>query len=788
MTRVLRINYYYEPVKFGRYISPSGRLGPVEYDVTQSSDKIRSDERTTKSLTVLLSDAVPLRRQDFPRNREEFLETIVSYDKYFKVVTDKQKRIFRRKPDLQPPSSFQRRQIALYNIKMYIKEIFKELTSLRLPNDERQRTSVANVDKYTIVNDWDFSFRPYENTYEFQILDDLSYLFELSDDQTRGLSDRKKLTSNQTKIAYINKDQHVYLDIDPTEQIDRYYIDSKNITLPQNRLKDLVDRCDDDVKCYSNEGETQEHRILKDMREQLIYLLKSNNIKITKDKEYSINKIIKLFEEHQHDLKEHLKSINKEKQEETYIERVPFKDLKVGVNFNKDITTVSKQQLIKAWVDSLFYIWSSSDKADYKIKLQLAYKELFSFYDLIVEMDWKTYEKKLERTTILDKEQNNIVYKINEYAINEKGCEELLIDIFKKIHTTREINLSEQEDADEKIRTIYKTPIKLLIKIIQKVKSILNDPSVLDKVPYSSVGPISNRSKTHISGNDRFIDDENGIIFSNETKKTRKRPDNKSKDGAPYNTDLPWTNTKEEYIREYIFKKIIKDEKTNENEYDLLLIDGVLEVNESNVTERYLQYKWSRLEGRYVLKNTYDTIEYPSFSDLIQFRLKNPEEDKENLKNFYREFKNNPTANEDMYRKYFEVPDVRKNMEKYEITLRNKLVAIQLDPRDKSQLRTKFRKVKCNTKKVNKLKHAWSNTKRANRERLNVLKKSNLYSKLKDTLLINLPMLEPRKFQIKRTVRRLPHTHKVKNTITRKHKRMHTFSKNPPQEEINVEL
>ena len=272
MTRVLRINYYYEPVKFGRYTSPSGRLGPVEYDVTQSSDKIRSDERTTKSLTVLLSDAVPLRRQDFPRNREEFLETIVSYDKYFKVVTDKQKRIFRRKPDLQPPSSFQRRQIALYNIKMYIKEIFKELTSLRLPNDERQRTSVANVDKYTIVNDWDFSFRPYENTYEFQILDDLSYLFELSDDQTRGLSDRKKLTSNQTKIAYINKDQHVYLDIDPTEQIDRYYIDSKNITLPQNRLKDLVDRCDDDVKCYSNEGETQEHRILKDMREQLIYL------------------------------------------------------------------------------------------------------------------------------------------------------------------------------------------------------------------------------------------------------------------------------------------------------------------------------------------------------------------------------------------------------------------------------------------------------------------------------------------------------------------------------------
>ena len=147
-------------------------MGPVEYDVTQSSDKIRPDERTTKSLTVLLSDAVPLKRQDFPTSREEFLETIVSYDKYFKVVTDKQKKIMRRKPDIPPPTDFQRRQIALYNIKMYIKEIFKELTSLRLPNDSRQKTSVANVDKYTIVNDWDFSFKPYESAYEFKILDD----------------------------------------------------------------------------------------------------------------------------------------------------------------------------------------------------------------------------------------------------------------------------------------------------------------------------------------------------------------------------------------------------------------------------------------------------------------------------------------------------------------------------------------------------------------------------------------------------------------------------------------
>ena len=40
---------------------------------------------------------------------------------------------------------------------------------------------------------------------------------------------------------------------------------------------------------------------------------------------------------------------------------------------------------------------------------------------------------------------------------------------------------------------------------------------------------------------------------------------------------------------------------------------------------------------------------------------------------------------------------------------------------------TKFKKIKCNTKKVNKLKHAWSNTKRANRERLNVLKKSKAF-------------------------------------------------------------
>ena len=35
---------------------------------------------------------------------------------------------------------------------------------------------------------------------------------------------------------------------------------------------------------------------------------------------------------------------------------------------------------------------------------------------------------------------------------------------------------------------------------------------------------------------------------------------------------------------------------------------------------------------------------------------------------------------------------------------------------------------------------------------------------------------------------RLPHTHKVKNTFTRKQKRMHTFDKDPPEEEIDVDL
>ena len=91
-------------------------------------------------------------------------------------------------------------------------------------------------------------------------------------------------------------------------------------------------------------------------------------------------------------------------------------------------------------------------------------------------------------------------------------------------------------------------------------------------------------------------------------------------------------------------------------------------------------------------------------------------------------------------------------------------------------------------KKVNKLKHAWSNTKRANRERLNVLKKSKAWTRLKETLFSNVPMLGPRKFVIKRTVRRLPHTHKVKNTFTRKQKRMHTFDKDPPEEEIDIDL
>ena len=58
MARVIKINYYYELVKYP-YVNPqkyTTQFGPVMYDINQGTDNINSEQRTTGSFNILISD------------------------------------------------------------------------------------------------------------------------------------------------------------------------------------------------------------------------------------------------------------------------------------------------------------------------------------------------------------------------------------------------------------------------------------------------------------------------------------------------------------------------------------------------------------------------------------------------------------------------------------------------------------------------------------------------------------------------------------------------------------
>ena len=87
MARVITIKYFFSIVNYPYVDLPGSKKanGPVIYDVTQSSDNITDEQRTTTKLKVLISDTVPMRRSDFPRDRDEFLKTLVNYEDFYKI-------------------------------------------------------------------------------------------------------------------------------------------------------------------------------------------------------------------------------------------------------------------------------------------------------------------------------------------------------------------------------------------------------------------------------------------------------------------------------------------------------------------------------------------------------------------------------------------------------------------------------------------------------------------------------------------------------------------------------
>ena len=264
MANIIKIGYYYTPVEFPN-LSLFGRnqyIGEVSYDVKQSFPDINKDVRQLAEAKILISDSIPLRREDFPKNRDDFLVSLVNFDEFSKILFNKQKKIKKIDPnyDKQLERHIKNNRIIKSNLIMYIKEIFKPLTELEITTNQ----NVKNNQIYTIVNDWNFLFKPYDSSSDFNYLESIMYDYNLNKPLIKGEQNRKKI---RDVVSYVTKrKEHAFLSY-YVEYIEKnvnnmaFYIDDKALftkstikTEEKKKEKGEVDDDDDEDDDDNEEG------------------------------------------------------------------------------------------------------------------------------------------------------------------------------------------------------------------------------------------------------------------------------------------------------------------------------------------------------------------------------------------------------------------------------------------------------------------------------------------------------------------------------------------------------
>ena len=264
MANIIKIGYYYTPVEFPN-LSLFGRnqyIGEVSYDVKQSFPDINKDVRQLAEAKILISDSIPLRREDFPKNRDDFLVSLVNFDEFSKILFNKQKKIKKIDPnyDKQLERYIKNNRIIKSNLIMYIKEIFKPLTELEITTNQ----NVKNNQIYTIVNDWNFLFKPYDSSSDFNYLESIMYDYNLNKPLIKGEQNRKKI---RDVVSYVTKrKEHAFLSY-YVEYIEKnvnnmaFYIDDKALftkstpkTEEKKKEKGEVDDDDDEDDDDKEEG------------------------------------------------------------------------------------------------------------------------------------------------------------------------------------------------------------------------------------------------------------------------------------------------------------------------------------------------------------------------------------------------------------------------------------------------------------------------------------------------------------------------------------------------------
>ena len=824
MARVITIKYFFNIVNFP-YVDLPGATksnGPVIYDVFQSSDNISQEDRTTSSLKLLISDTVPMKRSDFPSNRDAFLKSLVNYDDFFKILVKKEKIIRKRFPNLPYPNLEERIEIVLLNIKMYIQALFKELSVLKLPDDSRQRAVVSKSQYYTIVNDWNFLFEPYQDVPEFEFLKDLRESYDLDSD-IRGKKEAEKQRLKRPVFVYLKPNGvKVYLDYGSyvKNQTEKYFVDFK-------RLFNSV---------YT--GETSSSSSLKDspikesFKEDLEKLLTFNNITITDEVSNDISDIEDYLKDHEVSLQVRMKELRNSKRvyKEGEIVDIEFDPEMARVFYNatntgeegvslgggalqeapsglprltSDGLAIStkemrerghRQGLKRLSSDAMstpppapaytpisgFMRSSSSASSAAGEQLEnVPYEELIyqRYPAIILGGTWQTgYKVKYLDDDIMDGDNADQVA-----GLDNSGKDILLL----KVKAGSVFPRVEPDDPSIKINFEFlKKGLFESAKIFQRSRG--NDNMDIYDAWMPSMVPIwydrngnhdekyivlkalfqkynlyeylskfdwnrySSRLNRELRRNERISNDRKLFVYKLNKELTDNRDDDRSSNYLDLYRyifrpdDYESIGLSDSEILEKIvktkmrapllssFKQLLTPPYTDIDErtvkhvfFDIFQLDGEIILRDEKTPERYKKAKLIEATQGYGVEYTgkeYNMFSFPNFENLIRFSIRNSnlDDDKDKMREFFEKFKNQPNIDERIYEKYFRVPDAKKNMESYEITLKD-LLTIKLDSRSPKLLKTKINAHKCTTKKVYKLQNAFKKTFKAYKDRFNAI-------------------------------------------------------------------
>ena len=557
---------------------------------------------------------------------------------------------------------------------MYIQEIFKELSVLKLPNDDQQQARVSNQKYYTIVNDWDFIFEPYQEENEFKFLKDLKDTFEIDSD-IDGKKATEKMEREYDRWAYVKSSgDKVYLDSEADDG-DKYFVDYlKNFKL---------------ITSSTEQSRTpkKKEKSYENLYDNLVKRISKDDGVISEEIQNDVKEINTLLNDHNKLL---YKKLNEAKQtsgseEPSNVKPLPFDYLKTGLfeTLQKsDNAYKSENNVTDIWLKSIVPLWTQT-------------KDKAVFAD--------TNEFAIARTKLI--RLKGLLEKHNVYDVLSKYN-------WDRYKTKKNVDLISDTDAEYRKLYVYK----------------LKD----------------NISKTH---RDEFL---KKIKISNRD-----------------------TTTDEELINYLKSTKLTNNEINDEDFLNIFIPEGEIILRDPKTPEIFK--KW--IDGKPPRNpREYNMYTFPKFKSLVKFNIVTPRDDRLELQEFYKTFKNQPNVNEKTYERYFRVPSAKQNMEKYEITLKD-IATIKLDVRNPSTVRLKMKAHKCNTVKIKKLEKALSRTKKA------YIKRGTLIS---EAFGLKLPDFSTQNLQ--NTLKGLTSSNEPQKNITRKYYARPRISHNKTKGRVHVEI